>query len=88
MEVDWVYPAEVSVLWQAFLNRVITNFLFFTCRKFLGFLCDCQVKGRTFSIHRFACFSLQRVSVGRYIALVCRKLHNLVTIAQSEKHAS
>jgi hypothetical protein len=62
------------VLWRAFLYRVITNFLFLTCRNFLGFLSDCQLERKAFSVHRFACFHLQRVSVGRYIALVRRTL--------------
>jgi hypothetical protein len=65
MEVDWIYLAEVSVLWRAFLNRVITNFGFLTCRNFLGCLSDCQLKGRTFSVLRFACRHLQCVSCSK-----------------------
>jgi hypothetical protein len=70
MQVDWIYPAEVSVLWWVFLNRVITNFLFLTCRNFLDVLSDSQLKRKTFSVNRFAYFHLQRVSVGRYITPV------------------
>lgn len=59
MEVDWIYLVQVSVLWRAFLNTVIRNFLFLTCQTFLGCLCDCQLERRTFSVHHFVCRHLQ-----------------------------
>lgn len=64
MEVDWIYLAEVSVLWRALLNRVITNFEFLTCQNCLGCLCHCQPK-RTCSVHCFACSHLQWVSCSK-----------------------
>lgn len=79
MEVDWIYLAEVSVQWRDFLNRVIKNFFILYISELSCFLCDCQHKRKTFSVHHFACLNLRRVSVRRYTALACRTLQ----VAQS-----
>jgi hypothetical protein len=85
MEVEWVYPAEVSVLWRVSLNTVSMNFLFLTCQNFSAFYVTVSLKGRH-SPSTFICvLPSSTLSVGRHIALVRRTLQVAQSSSKSTK---